>query len=46
MRHEQMIELLTTSEMAQADAIAVRLGTESYTLMQRAGAPPQPAKAS
>jgi hydroxyethylthiazole kinase-like uncharacterized protein yjeF len=38
MRHKQMIELLTTSEMAQADAIAVRLGTESFTLMQRAGA--------
>ncbi len=33
----QMIELLTTAEMARADAIAVARGTESFGLMQRAG---------
>jgi hydroxyethylthiazole kinase-like uncharacterized protein yjeF len=33
-----MIELLTTAEMTRADAIAVAHGTESFTLMQRAGA--------
>ena len=33
-----MIELLTTTEMARADAIAVARGTASYALMQRAGA--------
>ena len=32
-----MIELLTTAEMAQADAIAVARGTDSFDLMQRAG---------
>src|SRR5689334_18514456 len=37
MRHKQMSELLTTAEMAQADAIAVRLGIESFALMRRAG---------
>lgn len=34
----RMIELLTTAEMARADAIAVVRGTESFALMQRAGA--------
>jgi ADP-dependent NAD(P)H-hydrate dehydratase / NAD(P)H-hydrate epimerase len=33
-----MIELLTTAEMTRADAIAVARGTESFALMQRAGA--------
>jgi hydroxyethylthiazole kinase-like uncharacterized protein yjeF len=32
-----MIELLTTAEMARADAIAVARGTDSFALMQRAG---------
>ena len=32
-----MTELLTTAEMARADAIAVARGTESFALMQRAG---------
>ncbi len=33
-----MIELLTNAEMARADSIAVARGTESFELMQRAGA--------
>jgi len=33
-----MIELLTNAEMARADAIAVARGTDSFALMQRAGA--------
>ena len=33
-----MIELLTTAEMARADTIAVARGTDSFVLMQRAGA--------
>ncbi len=33
-----MIELLTTAEMARADSIAVARGTDSFVLMQRAGA--------
>ncbi len=33
-----MIELLTNVEMARADAIAVARGTDSFALMQRAGA--------
>src|SRR5205085_8576723 len=36
--HLPMIELLTTTEMARADAIAVERGTDSFVLMQRAGA--------
>src|SRR5947207_6025206 len=36
--HVPMIELLSTFEMARADAIAVARGTDSFTLMQRAGA--------
>src|SRR5438876_621822 len=32
-----VIELLTTTEMSPADAIAVACGTDSFVLMQRAG---------
>src|SRR5689334_496487 len=33
-----MIELLTTAEMSRADTIAIARGTDSFALMQRAGA--------
>jgi hydroxyethylthiazole kinase-like uncharacterized protein yjeF len=39
----RVIELLTTAEMSRADAIAVARGTESFVLMQRAGATVAPA---